>query len=182
MKRNRWIHSTGGSFCKNEQSNSAGIWISDYTTYSELIRYSPFQWSSNGYGSTGIGLYGFAATNNEQQQLQHVATLKTTISQIKSVPSNETIGYSRKGKLTWFSDRDSGNRICWWYQPPTRNGVGSMLVNGKKRQSSAMLYGHVYAWHHRYSSKRRGWSDRIRCRSNSYGNCKRTPELYLMKF
>ncbi|HNP47414.1 MAG TPA: bifunctional UDP-N-acetylmuramoyl-tripeptide:D-alanyl-D-alanine ligase/alanine racemase [Bacteroidia bacterium] len=81
----------------------------------------------------GIGLYGFAATNNEQQQLQHVATLKTTISQIKSVPSNETIGYSRKGKLT----RDSliATVAIGYADGINRrlgNGVGSMLVNGKK--------------------------------------------------
>ncbi|MEP7263391.1 MAG: alanine racemase C-terminal domain-containing protein, partial [Bacteroidota bacterium] len=45
----------------------------------------------------GIGLHGVAATANEQRQLQMVATLKTTISQIKHVKAGETIGYSRKG-------------------------------------------------------------------------------------
>lgn len=81
----------------------------------------------------GIGLYGFASTNNEQQQLQHVATLKTTISQIKSVPANETIGYSRKGKLT----RDSliATVAIGYADGINRrlgNGVGTMIVNGKR--------------------------------------------------
>jgi len=46
----------------------------------------------------GIGMYGIGVTPEEQAQLQHVSTLKTTISQIKQVPEGETIGYSRKGK------------------------------------------------------------------------------------
>ena len=45
----------------------------------------------------GIGLYGIASNENEQLQLQNVSTLKTIISQIKNIPVNETIGYSRKG-------------------------------------------------------------------------------------
>ena len=80
----------------------------------------------------GIGLYGFASTTHEQQQLQQVATLKTTISQIKSVSPSETVGYSRKGILNRETlvatvavgyadgiDRRLGN------------GTGKMLVNGQ---------------------------------------------------
>ena len=43
----------------------------------------------------GIGLYGFSSTVYEQNQLEHVATLKTTISQIRNVPAKETVGYNR---------------------------------------------------------------------------------------
>ena len=79
----------------------------------------------------GIGLYGFAATSHEQQQLQHVATLRTTISQIKSVPANETVGYGRKGIVKRESSiatvpigyADGISRRL-------SNGVGKMLVNG----------------------------------------------------
>ncbi|MBR6043445.1 MAG: bifunctional UDP-N-acetylmuramoyl-tripeptide:D-alanyl-D-alanine ligase/alanine racemase [Paludibacteraceae bacterium] len=49
----------------------------------------------------GIGHYGISAIDNKR--LQEVCTLKTNILQIKHVPANETVGYSRKGKL----DRDS---------------------------------------------------------------------------
>lgn len=80
----------------------------------------------------GIGLYGFASTSQEQQHLEHVATLKTTISQIKNVPANETIGYSRKGILK----RDSiiATVAIGYADGISRrlsNGVGKMLVNGK---------------------------------------------------
>jgi alanine racemase len=46
----------------------------------------------------GIGLYGVEANGLMQSSLQTVGTLKTIISQIKKVPSGESIGYSRKGR------------------------------------------------------------------------------------
>lgn len=48
----------------------------------------------------GIGLYGVEASGQEQDQLQPISTLKTTISQIKHIPKGETVGYSRKGVAT----------------------------------------------------------------------------------
>ncbi len=80
----------------------------------------------------GIGMYGFASTWHEQRQLQHVATLRTTISQIKNVPAGETIGYSRTAKLTRdtlvatvaIGYADGINRKL-------SNGAGSMMINGK---------------------------------------------------
>lgn len=80
----------------------------------------------------GIGLYGIAATPNEQNHLQQVATLKTTISQIKNVASNETVGYSRKGKLK--RDTIIATVAIGYADGISRrlsNGVGKMLVNGK---------------------------------------------------
>jgi alanine racemase len=79
----------------------------------------------------GIGLYGFASTSHEQQQLQQVATLKTTISQIKNVSSSETVGYSRKGIL----DRETlvATVAVGYADGIDRrlgNGNGKMLVNG----------------------------------------------------
>ncbi len=46
----------------------------------------------------GIGLYGIDPVRN--QVINHVATLKSTILQLREVPANETIGYSRRGTLT----------------------------------------------------------------------------------
>lgn len=46
----------------------------------------------------GIGLYGVNPTEENVDQLQPVATLKTIISQIKKIKKGETIGYGRKGK------------------------------------------------------------------------------------
>ncbi|MDO1445957.1 bifunctional UDP-N-acetylmuramoyl-tripeptide:D-alanyl-D-alanine ligase/alanine racemase [Rhodocytophaga aerolata] len=80
----------------------------------------------------GIGLYGVEATNQEQAQLETVGTLKTTISQIKKVKAGDTIGYSRKGKVT----RDS--RIATiaigyadGFDRRLSNGVGKVWINGK---------------------------------------------------
>ncbi len=80
----------------------------------------------------GIGLYGIAPTVHEQNQLQQVATLKSIISQIKNIPSGETVGYSRKGKINRPSQiatvaigyADGLNRRL-------SNGIGKMLVNGR---------------------------------------------------
>ncbi len=47
----------------------------------------------------GIGLYGIDNTNHIQQQLQNVSTLKTHISQLKTLEPNQTVGYNRKGVL-----------------------------------------------------------------------------------
>lgn len=51
----------------------------------------------------GIGVYGVDSSSKVQSDLQVVNTLKATISQIKSVPKGETIGYGRKG----MAQRDS---------------------------------------------------------------------------
>jgi len=48
----------------------------------------------------GIGLYGVGVNAVEQKQLLNVSSLKTTISQIRQVEAGETVGYSRKGKIT----------------------------------------------------------------------------------
>ncbi len=43
----------------------------------------------------GIALYGVATDESQQNALQNVNTLKSTISQIKIIKANETIGYNR---------------------------------------------------------------------------------------
>ena len=49
----------------------------------------------------GLGLYGINSRNN--QVINNVSTLKTTILQLRNVPAGDTVGYSRKGKI----DHDS---------------------------------------------------------------------------
>lgn len=81
----------------------------------------------------GLGLYGINARNNNM--LNNVATLKTTILQIRDVPCGDSIGYSRKTVLNRDSriaaipigyadglDRHLGNRACY------------CLVNGQKAE------------------------------------------------
>lgn len=43
----------------------------------------------------GIGLYGVSASGEEQKNLRQVSHLKTVISQIRSVPKGDSVGYSR---------------------------------------------------------------------------------------
>jgi alanine racemase len=45
----------------------------------------------------GIGLYGVSATG---LPLQNISTFKSVISQVKKLAPGETVGYSRKGKVT----------------------------------------------------------------------------------
>ncbi|MEZ0485198.1 bifunctional UDP-N-acetylmuramoyl-tripeptide:D-alanyl-D-alanine ligase/alanine racemase [Fibrella aquatica] len=79
----------------------------------------------------GIGLYGVESSQTEPSLLRPVGTLTTTISQIKTVPAGETVGYSRRGVI----DRDA--RIATLavgyadgYDRRLGNGVGEVWVNG----------------------------------------------------
>ncbi len=79
----------------------------------------------------GIGLYGVDASPVIQHRLQHVTTLKTTISQIKNLKKGESIGYSRKG-IAQEDTRTATVRIGYadGYPRILSNGKGKMLVNG----------------------------------------------------
>lgn len=79
----------------------------------------------------GIGLYGIDSAVEDRFNLQQVATLKTTVAQIRKVHAGDTIGYGRKGVVT----RDSviaTVRIGYadGYSRRFGNGVGKMFVNG----------------------------------------------------
>ena len=79
----------------------------------------------------GIGLYGVEATQQEQRSLRFVGTLKTVISQIKTLKAGETVGYSRRGVLT-HDARIATVAIGYadGYDRRLGNGVGQMLING----------------------------------------------------
>lgn len=80
----------------------------------------------------GIGLYGVSPIE-ENPNLHPISTLKTIILQIRDVPADETVGYSRKGVLKRDSRiaalpigyADGLNRKLG-------NGKGYCIVNGKK--------------------------------------------------
>jgi alanine racemase len=79
----------------------------------------------------GIGLYGFDGGILNNKGLQTVAVLKTTVTQIKQIKPNETVGYSRRGMLP------NGGAIATvkigyadGYNRKFGNGVGKMLVHG----------------------------------------------------
>jgi alanine racemase len=79
----------------------------------------------------GIGLYGVSP--NCQTELRNVATLKTTISQIRTVDAGDTIGYGRKGTaeksmkiaVLPIGYADGFNRRL-------SNGVGKVVTGGVK--------------------------------------------------
>jgi alanine racemase len=80
----------------------------------------------------GIGLYGVDSANSHQLSLQTVATLKTTIAQLRNVKAGETIGYNRRGLLT----RDSviaTLRIGYadGYSRQLGNGKGKVWIKGQ---------------------------------------------------
>jgi alanine racemase len=121
-----------------------GIFEKAYAQIEEAVGYSVIKHISNTSGISrwptaqydmvrlGIGLYGVdAAIPADDAGLKPVATLKTTVSQVKKVLANDTIGYNRNGSL-----KNDGViatvRIGYadGYLRAFGNGVGRMLVNG----------------------------------------------------
>ncbi|AKD02543.1 bifunctional UDP-N-acetylmuramoyl-tripeptide:D-alanyl-D-alanine ligase/alanine racemase [Pontibacter korlensis] len=81
----------------------------------------------------GIGLYGVEATGSEQEALRPVSTLKTTVSQVKSVRQGDTVGYSRKGIAS--TDRTTATIAIGYadgYDRRFSNGVGQVFINGHR--------------------------------------------------
>lgn len=81
----------------------------------------------------GIQLYGCSELPDIKDRLHNVVTLKTVITQIKTIPAGETIGYNRTYKLK----RDSQVAIipigyADGYPRELCNGRGTVLVHGQK--------------------------------------------------
>jgi alanine racemase len=107
---------TGYSFIKHV-SNSAAI-----------FRYPQYQFDMV---RLGIGLYGVDSSAERELSLHNVATLRTTIAQIRKVKKGETVGYSRKGLMK----RDSiiaTIRIGYadGFSRKVGNGVGHVIIKG----------------------------------------------------
>lgn len=80
----------------------------------------------------GIGLYGADSSAAMQQQLQTVATLRSTISQVRKVAAGETVGYNRKGVVK--QDSLIATVRIGYADGLSRhmgNGRGKMFVKGK---------------------------------------------------
>jgi len=81
----------------------------------------------------GIGLYGISSDSEEQKELENVGTLKSIISQIRSINVNESVGYGRRfiaEKPTKIATIPigyaDGIRRNWG------NGVGYVVINNKQ--------------------------------------------------
>ena len=97
-------------------ANSSGIFRHPHLQY-DMVR-------------LGIGLYGVDSANGNEISLMPVATLKSTIAQIRKVKEGETVGYNRRGILK----RDSiiaTIRIGYadGFSRRLGNGVGSLYIN-----------------------------------------------------
>ncbi len=95
-----------------------------------IVRYPEFQMDMV---RLGIGLYGVEVTGKYDAALKPVSTLKTTISQVKTLSPGATVGYSRKGKLP------EGGKIATLaigyadgYDRRFSQGKGYVLIHGKK--------------------------------------------------
>jgi len=80
----------------------------------------------------GIGLYGVDSSNVHQEDLQPVATLKSTIAQIKKVRAGESVSYNRKGVVKTDSTIATV-RIGYadGFSRRLGNGTGKMWLRGK---------------------------------------------------
>jgi alanine racemase len=110
-----------------------------------ILSYSPLRHALNSAGIVryadyqldlvrlGIGLYGVEVTGKHDSSLKAVSTLKTTISQVKTLAAGTTVGYSRKGSLP------EGGRIATLaigyadgYDRRFSQGKGYVLIHGQK--------------------------------------------------
>lgn len=81
----------------------------------------------------GIGLYGIDTSESHVLQLHPVATLRTTVAQVRKVRAGESIGYSRKGALK--NDASIATiRIGYadGFRRRLGNGNGYVLIKGKQ--------------------------------------------------
>ncbi|WP_238379312.1 bifunctional UDP-N-acetylmuramoyl-tripeptide:D-alanyl-D-alanine ligase/alanine racemase [Cytophaga hutchinsonii] len=79
----------------------------------------------------GIGLYGVESAGLYQNELQAISVFKTHISQIKEITTEESVGYSRKGRVTKPSKIATiAVGYADGYNRRFGNGIGEVLVNG----------------------------------------------------
>lgn len=83
----------------------------------------------------GIGLYGVDSASSNKLPLQAVATLRTTVAQVKYLRPGDSVGYNRKGLV----ERDTviaTVRLGYADGYPRRlgNGAGRMYIRGKLAQ------------------------------------------------
>ncbi|HKC36036.1 MAG TPA: bifunctional UDP-N-acetylmuramoyl-tripeptide:D-alanyl-D-alanine ligase/alanine racemase, partial [Chitinophagaceae bacterium] len=80
----------------------------------------------------GIGLYGIDSSSSGKLDLQPVATLKSTIAQIRNLKAGETVGYNRKGIIE--KDAAIATVSIGYADGFTRrlgNGAGKVWIRGQ---------------------------------------------------
>ena len=82
----------------------------------------------------GIGLYGVDATGTEAvDALWPVSALRTTVSQVKTLPAGHTVGYGRRGAATEAPRRIATLAIGYadGYDRRFGHGVGTFRIRGQ---------------------------------------------------
>ncbi|OGX89118.1 bifunctional UDP-N-acetylmuramoyl-tripeptide:D-alanyl-D-alanine ligase/alanine racemase [Hymenobacter lapidarius] len=99
--------------------NSAGI-LRFPTAHFDMVR-------------LGIGLYGVDASGRDSAALRPVSQLRTTISQIKTLPAGHTVGYGRRGAAATSERRIATLAIGYadGYDRRFGNGAGLALIHGQ---------------------------------------------------
>jgi alanine racemase len=122
----------------------AKVFINLANTLSDALGYKPIlhvlntpgilrfpEWQLN-MVRLGVGLYGVNPTSSHHA-LKPVTTLKTVISQVRSVREGESIGYSRKGKaIKEMTLATIAVGYADGYSRAFSRGVGEVLVKGKR--------------------------------------------------
>ncbi|MGY6649130.1 alanine racemase [Wenyingzhuangia sp. IMCC45574] len=85
----------------------------------------------------GIGLYGFGNDKKETKQLKNVATLKSVISQIRTIQPGESVSYNR----AFISEKEERIAIipighADGFSRPLGCGSGYVTINGQKAPTS----------------------------------------------
>lgn len=95
-----------------------------------ILRYPNYQFDMV---RLGIGLYGVDNTNAEKLALQTVATLRTTIAQLRRLEKGQTVGYNRKG-VVHADSLIATIRIGYadGFSRRLGNGVGQVYVRGRR--------------------------------------------------
>ena len=82
----------------------------------------------------GIGLYGVDASGRDTDALRPVSQLRTTISQLKTLPPGHTVGYGRRGAAAPAERRIATLAIGYadGYDRRFGNGAGEVLIRGRR--------------------------------------------------
>ncbi|RZK20294.1 MAG: alanine racemase, partial [Hymenobacter sp.] len=82
----------------------------------------------------GVGLYGVEAGDEGSHNLRPVSTLRTTVSQVKTLPADTTVGYGRRGAATAHERRLATLAIGYadGYDRRFSAGAGLVLLHGRR--------------------------------------------------
>ncbi len=116
--------------CTSFQSTLTYTFIKHIANSSGIFRHPNLQYD---IVRLGIGLYGVDSANGNELSLEPVATLKTTIAQIRTVAANDSIGYNRRGVVTRES-KIATLRIGYadGFSRRLGNGNGHVFLHGQQ--------------------------------------------------